>query len=40
MKSELLSLSNHNSQFNFLSIEDITTIMKSLNVTQILLYAG
>ena len=40
MKSELLNLSNNNSKFNFLSIEDIITIMKSLQVTQVLLYAG
>jgi hypothetical protein len=40
MKSELLLLSNRNSQFNFLRIEDIITIMQSLKVTQVLLYAG
>lgn len=40
MKTELLNLSSDNSLFNFLKIEDIIAIMKSLQVTQLLLYAG
>lgn len=40
MKSKLISLSNQNARYNFLRMDDIANIMKGLQITQMLIYAG
>lgn len=40
MKSQLITLSNQNARYNFLRMEDIVNIMKGLQITQMLIYAG